>query len=294
VVFGVTRHQPRRDITAELVVHLPYLGPHIASIEWIDGQGLVIGMAGTAALETGAFTLHCLWITHPDQRQLDRAVIPVDASGYALIPIRAEPSWYDVALIDPQGTVVDSLEGFSTSPDVSADNTALSPEALLDAFDFFASVWRNAFGHPIIGPLRQLTPTASLALPVRTRADFESRLSQLDALLKNLDIPDNILDETATSLDRQQTLKRLESAFRRRLGAESPEYASTLRSITRLRSINDLRVAVQHPNTRTDVPSALSALGLGYTGEWTTHWQHVQKVFIAALAQLRLVLQLSD
>ena len=157
--------------------------------------------------------------------------------------------------------------------------------------DFFASVWRNVFSLPLFRAQEQLTPLASLSIPVATRSDFESRLSQLDALIKSIDVPDRLVDAGDPNVKGDMTLNRLDSALKIRLGEASPDYSAATKAIRELRKLNDLRVAVQHPHTsRKDLPSALSAMNLPFPPDWPLAWNHLRHVVIASLRDLRLAL----
>ena len=238
--------------------------------------------------------MHFLWTVQPEEHQLRRHVAHV-LDGVVATPVASAPVWFNIALTDPTGSVIDSVEGSFRSESPAGDGEGLPPEALLEAFDFFASVWRNAFGAPLFGAQRQLTPLASLMLPVATRSDFESRLSQLDALLKSLQVGDDLLDLMAPVTTRDQTLNRLESAFKKRFGESSPEFRSAANSLQPLRRLNDLRNAVQHPGTKRgkDLPSALAALGLGYPPSWARDWDRLRSLVRLCIVDLRSLLQAS-
>lgn len=291
VLYGVTRHHGRRDIGAEVIVHLPYMGPHFSAVEWSDDGALLTTVGDLPPASSPPFTVHFLWTLRHEDPKLHREVEALGDEAVFTTAMDAPPTWYALGLIDPDGVEVDAVEGSIAVDQAASDDSPLPAEALFEALDFFASVWRNVFSLPLFRAQEQLTPLTSLSVPVATRSDFESRLSQLDALIKSIDVPEHLVDARDPNVKKSMTLNRLDSALKVRLGETSSDYAAATKAIRELRKLNDLRNAVQHPHTSgKDLPSALSAVNLPFPPNWPLAWNHLRHVVIASLRDLRLAL----
>jgi hypothetical protein len=160
-----------------------------------------------------------------------------------------------------------------------------SPLALPEALDFLDTAWRVAFGkrHALLR-LRDTTSVAKLSQPCTTRADFESQLSALADILKAMDIPDALLSKTR-ELPKDQTLTRLLDCLQTRL--EESDYQEVERAVSTLRTVNDVRVALQHSGASRELPTTLAKLGIPYPPQWRDAWDRIRAATIEALRVVR-------
>jgi hypothetical protein len=166
----------------------------------------------------------------------------------------------------------------------------VGPNALPEAIDYFALAWRVAVGKPLLR-LRAVSDASSLAVPATTRAEVESRLSDLADIVKNFNIPDDLLEENQQGkIAKDQTLVRIESALRRKLSPEDFEQAKRL--LGALRAMNKVRVAFQHTAASDELPAALASLGIAYPPtDWGSAWEDIRARITAALRELAHIVQ---
>jgi hypothetical protein len=160
-----------------------------------------------------------------------------------------------------------------------------SPLALPEALDFLDTAWRVAFGkRQALLRLRDTTSIAKLSQVCTTRADFESQLSTLADILKAMDIPDALLSKTQ-KIDKDQTFMRLLDCMQVRL--EESDYQEVERAVITLRTVNEVRVALQHSGASRDLPTSLVKLGIPYPPQWRDAWDRIRAATIEALRIVR-------
>jgi hypothetical protein len=294
VVYGITRHQRRRDITLDLVVHLPYFSPHLAQVGWVEGEGLIATVADPFPVGGAAFQLHFVWSSDQAEGELHHHEASVTVPGEYRSDVPSAPFWYALGLVAADGELVDNAEGSAAIDEEDYERPPLPPEAMHEAFDFLASVWRNVFNLPFFDIKYQITSIGTLALGVGGRSDFESRLSDLSDLIKAIRIPEELLaDAGGPNVVGDQTLNRLDSALRRRLGGGSVEYDRCHRALEQIRRVNDVRNGLEHSRMRRgkDFPNSTAALGLSDLHEWPNDWERLRHIVCDSVAEIRRTLQ---
>ncbi|MEN6426154.1 MAG: hypothetical protein ABFE13_12370 [Phycisphaerales bacterium] len=163
--------------------------------------------------------------------------------------------------------------------------TAASPLELPEALDFLDIAWRFAFDkRQALLRLRDAVTTAKLSQTCVTRADFESQLSALADILKTMDIPDRLLSNTQ-KIDKDQTLTRLLDCLRAQL--PSSDYDEVERAVSTIRTVNAVRVALQHSGAACELPTRLARLGISYPPRWGEAWDRIRAATIDALRVIR-------
>ena len=158
-----------------------------------------------------------------------------------------------------------------------------SPLALPEALDFLDTAWRFAFGkRQALLQLRDTVTIAKLSQACATRADFESQLSALADILKAMDIPDALLSK---EINKDQTLNRLLDCLQPRL--ESNDYQEVERAVSTIRTVNKVRVALQHGGASRALPTNLAKLGIPYPPRWGDAWDRIRAATIEALRVVR-------
>jgi hypothetical protein len=160
-----------------------------------------------------------------------------------------------------------------------------SPLALPEALDFLDTAWRVAFGkRQALLRLRDTLSIAKLSQACTTRADFESQLSALADILKAMDIPDALLSKTR-EINKDQTLTRLLDCLQTRL--EGSDYQEVERAVSTLRTVNEIRVALQHSGASRELPTSMAKLGIPYPPQWGDAWDRIRAATIEALRVIR-------
>lgn len=286
LLYGITRHQKAISFWPHIVVRLPYLRASIRSLYYVEGDGITIDIHERESGGASGHQLHVAWMLHDSDPRLSRDVVSVTGPGSFVVKANADPSYVSVALLSESGEHRDSRERYrqvQTLPSVS-----LHPSALPEAIDFLASVWKDVFGQRLL-VMRTTAAAAALALPVETRSDFESRLSSVGALLKAISVPDSLLSPDDIGLDRSHSVERMKAALRNRLS--DPELERATKALGVFAQVNDVRVALQHPDARRDLPAALARLNIIFPPEWSVAWDIVRTQLITALGQVREALQ---
>jgi hypothetical protein len=118
-----------------------------------------------------------------------------------------------------------------------------------------------------------------VAVPVQSRDDFKTRMSDLAGLIEGFDVPDALLE----SDDRPNgSLNRLHAALRR-AGVDGTEDA-----IAELRTVVKVRTALQHPGAAKELHSHFETLGISYPpADWSRAWDAIRARLIAAVATIR-------
>jgi hypothetical protein len=160
-----------------------------------------------------------------------------------------------------------------------------SPLALPEALDFLDAAWRVAFDkRRALLQLRDTVTIAKLSQACATRAEFESQLSALADILKAMDIPDALLS-TTQAINRDHTLTRLLDCLQTRL--EASDYQEVERAVSTIRTVNEVRVALQHSGAARELPTSLVKLGISYPPHWGEAWDRIRAATIEALRVVR-------
>jgi hypothetical protein len=289
LLYGITRHQKTISFWTHGVIRLPYLRASIRNMYFVEGQGITIEVHEQEPGGAAGHELHVAWISNDSDQSLSRGVIPIDGPGSFGVQMDLDPAYISAALLVEGGPLVDSAERYRTV-ESAPPSVPLHPAALPEAFDFFASVWKDAFGERLL-QLRTTSTAAALSLRAETKSDFESRLSSVSALLKAISVPDSILSPADRGhIDPSHSTERMKSALRNRLS--DADLATAMKAISVLGYVNDLRVALQHPEgVKRDLPTALARFNIGYPPDWSSAWDVVRARLISSLGQLRDVLQ---
>jgi hypothetical protein len=161
-----------------------------------------------------------------------------------------------------------------------------SPLALHEAFGYLDTVWRLAFGrkHALLR-LTTMADIAQLSQPCKTRSDFESMMSALAAVLKAMDIPEDLFPGGVSHIQKDRSLDRIEVCLKNNLGDEYD--APCERAISALRAVNAVRYSQQHAN-QDDLSRAFARLGIPYPiSSWSDVWGSICSKTIEALGVIR-------
>jgi hypothetical protein len=160
-----------------------------------------------------------------------------------------------------------------------------SPLALPEALDFLDTAWRVAFGkkRELLKP-RGITNNARLSQPCATREEFEAGLSALTDIMKNIDIPDDLLNNTA--IQKHETVNRLSDCLKKHL-ADPVDHQDIENAADTLRSVNKIRNALQHSGASTELLTIFSKLGISYPPQWGSAWDRIRAATIEALRIIR-------
>jgi hypothetical protein len=191
---------------------------------------------------------------------------------------------------DPHRCVAGGHECWVRTPQrISAEVLhPVPPAALAEAADFLDLAWRLVFGRPLLR-LRSATDIAGLALAAETREDFEARVSDVGDLLKNFDIPDEILPSDIT-FPAEQTLKRLAAALKLRLSGD--EHERMERAVRILTAVARVRAGTQHSDASQGLPVAFERLDLRFPPDsWHEAWDQVRSKVTATLSDLALLVR---
>lgn len=164
-----------------------------------------------------------------------------------------------------------------------------SPQALLETLDYFALAWRVTFGRAVLR-LRAVSEATGLLIPCATRADVQSRLSDLADILKRFDIPDELLDAKDRGTRADSTLVRMETLLRARL--EQDDFEAAKRAIDALKAVARVRAGLQHSGATDELPAKLAALGVIYPpSDWASVWDEIRARITEALRELARIIQ---
>jgi hypothetical protein len=286
LLYGITRHQKSISFWPHIVIRLPYLRASIRNLYYVEGDGITIDIHERESAGASGHQLHVAWMLHDSDPRLSRTVVPVAGPGSFVVKTDADPSYVSVALLSETGEHRDSRERYR--PAETLPSVSLHPAALADAFDYTASVWKDVVGERLL-LLRTTSAAAALSTPVETRSDFESRLSSVSALMKAISIPDSLLSPDDIGIDQSHSVERMKAALRKRLSA--PDLDRATKALGVFAQVNDVRVALQHPDARRDLPAALARMSIAYPPDWPKAWDVVRTRLIAALADVRDALQ---
>jgi hypothetical protein len=107
--------------------------------------------------------------------------------------------------------------------------------------------------------------------------------------MKAISIPDSLLSPDDIGIDQSHSVERMKAALRKRLSA--PDLDRATKALGVFAQVNDVRVALQHPDARRDLPAALARMSIAYPPDWPKAWDVVRTRLIAALADVRDALQ---
>jgi hypothetical protein len=283
-LYGVTRDQGRREAMFELLIELPYSGASIQNVAYEDAAGLVVLIGEGSKDSAAGHSLHATWKLDLNDGVLSRATKELEGAGRVTLDLAAPPYFLSIGLVDANGFLVDNTDAYATN--VQPDHSPpLPPQALPEALDHLDSAWRNAFAEWLFVHA-QMTEISGLALPVSSRADFESRVSYLADILKSARIPDALLDpKSAEELRRDASLGRLRVVLEAHLPPDAADEA--IAAVVVLANASRLRVALQHAGAE-DLPDAMARLGLESPGDWGQNWERLRYRAVSALTHLRL------
>jgi hypothetical protein len=288
VLYGVTRHQGRRDLMNQIVIHLPYVDAYIESVSYVDGQGVVVNIGEGGKGWAAGHELQALWKIHFSETSYQRAAQAITHAGGVTFYAGAEPAYFAASLQNEEGLLVDYVERFAL-PEAAAETTVLPIEALPEAFDFLASVWRNVTKRQLFA-FHRVGPAAGMAAAVFNRSDFSSRLSELGEVLKAMDIDGSLIDpQRAQGLAADSALARLKIAIEGLLMPPDLEVATG--AIDVLQDIVRIRVALQHQRAQPDLKTVPARLGIAYPPDWPQAWEVVRHSAVGALRDLRQALE---
>jgi hypothetical protein len=160
----------------------------------------------------------------------------------------------------------------------------ISPLTLHEAFDYLDTAWRLAFDKKALLGHGSMVRVARLAFPCTSQEEFESRLSDLSVILKDLNIPDSLLPPE-NSLTKDKTLLRLAECLKKHIDPSAHE--ETKRAVKTLQTVNDIRTNLQHGWTRRPLPTALNDLGISYPLRWDDGWVRIQEITAESLRVIR-------
>ncbi len=290
ILFGVTRDQGWRDMVNQVVISLPYFDAFIHSARYAEGKGMVVSVGEVITGTAAGHELQVLWKTHLSERSYQRNAKQLKAAGDVTFVLDVEPAYFSATLQDGYGLLVDVVE-HRPRVDAASPDQPLPQEAIPEAFDFVASVWRNITRHDLLD-VHRVSSSAELSVPVATRSDFSSRLSALNDVLKAIRVDDSLIDsEAAKGLAEDSSIGRLKLAVQKLLKA--PELDSATNALTVLQDIVRVRVAIQHQHAKPDLPTALARLGIDHPPDWVQAWEVVRHRAVAALRDLRRALESS-
>jgi hypothetical protein len=288
VLYGVTRDQGWRDNFNQIVIHLPYFDAVIHSVSYIEGEGIVVSVGDLTPGTVPGHELQALWKIQLSERSFHRDARVLVQAGDAVFALEVEPAYFSASLQDRYGLLVDIAERRRVD-EATAPDQPLPPEAVPDALDFVAAVWRNVTKTELFD-LRRVSSAAELSLAVTTRSDFSSRLTALGDLLKAMRIDESLIDpKAAQGLAEDSALGRLKLAVQNLL--TPPELDTATSALNVLQDVVRVRVALQHKNAKPDLPTALAKLGIAHPADWSHAWELTRHRAVAALRDLRRALE---
>ncbi|GAB1817924.1 hypothetical protein [Herbidospora sp. RD11066] len=166
---------------------------------------------------------------------------------------------------------------------------AVSPLELAEAFDVLDAVWRLAFDKrkPLLS-LSTVTTPAALSLGCATRAEFETRISDLADLIDRIKVDDTRLRPgTDKANEIKGSLDALTNCLHHHL--DTAQYPAVDKAIRTLRTIRQARNAVQHGITDGGgLTARLRDLGIhDAPPNWSGAWDVVRARAVGALTGLR-------
>lgn len=291
LLYGRTNVGATASPTNRLEVSLAYDQAYIGNAMYVEGEGLVVDVRSTPAQAARGHELHVVWQMNASDSELANWCADVSEAGALTAPVPSPPVSYWVALLDSAGNLLDQVEGQARAP--QQDDPQLPPTALLDSFEFLDSAWRNFFKTRLI-ERPSIGGVAELSQPVRTFADFSSRITRLDDLMKAVRVDSQLLPQTkeAQALPESASVGRMHRALGQVLSG--PDADSVHAALDLLSATNGIRVALQHkidPKKRSDLPIALARLGIDYPpADWSLAWEVVRRRVVDAVAEIRRAL----
>jgi hypothetical protein len=154
-----------------------------------------------------------------------------------------------------------------------------SPLDLATALDYFDTVWRHRFGRAIVH-VPSSERLTKIAFDVASADEFDSRLSALADVLKNLAVPG------VTGVSGGHPLARLAPFLQRELkDAASARIADAVAVLTAVTQIRNVR---QHGAAAATAVGALRQLGVTFpVTDWAETWRVVRARATEALNALR-------
>jgi hypothetical protein len=166
--------------------------------------------------------------------------------------------------------------------------------SLVASIDYLDTSWRSS---PMSGGSRMFShksaeTLASLAQPCGTRADFQSRITELDAVFKSMDAPTSSLSFTKDIEDNAGPLVRLKWALKDRRASDPAVRQDAMSAIDQLLAVNAVRTGFQHSTTTSvSLPAALATFGIGYPpSNWAAAWKQLEAQVVFAVQTLARIL----
>lgn len=174
--------------------------------------------------------------------------------------------------------------------EIVTDTPPVDGPAFAESLDSLDDSWRLAFGKASrLVRVSRAGEIAGLMKPVADADGFRARLSDLADVMKNLDIPDQLLPpENRPGKD--QPLQRLKAA----LESKAPDRTAEIRrAVETLQKVNAIRTGFQHSgDAATKRARAFAALGLAYPpASHAQLWAKILGLVHDALATLRGVVR---
>jgi hypothetical protein len=162
--------------------------------------------------------------------------------------------------------------------------------SLVASIDYLDTSWRSSpmSGGKRIFSHKSAATLASLAQPCATRADFQSRITELDAVFKSMDAPTSSPSFTKDIADNAGPLVRLKWALKDSLASNPAALQDASVAIDRLLAVNVVRTGFQHSTTTTvSLPAALATFGIGYPpSDWAMAWKQLEALAVSAVQAL--------
>jgi hypothetical protein len=288
VLYGTTRHQGRRDLVNQAVIHLPYDDARIESVAYVDGEGVVVRIGEGGKGWASGHELQALWKIQFSETSYRRAGQAITHAGNVTFGVGTEPAYFAASLQNEEGLLVDYIER-NVQPEAANELVPLPSEALNDAFDFLDSVWRNVTNKDLL-EVHRVSSVARLTVTVKNRSDFSGRLSDLAEVFKAIKVDDSFIDaKLAKDLTPDKSLGRLKVAVQKLL--KSPDADVATRAVEVLQDIVRVRAAIQHEDAQPDLPTSLARLGIKHPADWPQAWEVVRHRAVDALRDLRQALE---
>src|SRR5258707_832204 len=156
----------------EIVSQREFEDAFMASVGYVDGEGVVVTVGEGGKGWASGHELQALWKIQLSETSYRRAVKVVAQAGAVTFHADAEPAYFAVSLQNEEGSLVDYVERFA-QVDAAAEPSQLPSDALPEAFDFLASIWRNVTGKYLF-EVHRVSPAARLTAAVANRGDFQT------------------------------------------------------------------------------------------------------------------------
>ncbi|MHB8719248.1 MAG: hypothetical protein ACYDAC_10215 [Candidatus Dormibacteria bacterium] len=190
---------------------------------------------------------------------------------------------------DPAGCRAGGHACWERVIDVQPPDSVMPPLAIVGALDYLDAAWRGSgvAGHDHLFKHLSAELLGDLTQPCTTRAGFRDRVSALDTVLKNMNVPTD--DSSFTNeVKGAGPLVRLKHFVAIRLEAHPDNAAmgaDVRTAVDQLLAINKLRTAIQHIEAHNvDLPTTLAVFHIASpVGDWAAAWRRVETVAVSSL-----------